>query len=232
MPTYSQNHLLLRFGGEAAQGQETWSCGVRLIQNGVTDPEALLAFAESALDAMVEACEDYVSTPSAAFSPLVRLQQVDLNPIGTNGKYLFPNSPVGYTYPDTGIPGAATNAAPLQVAYCVTLRSSLYRRGPAARGRYYVPCGDVGVTSTGVMGTGAATTYANAAGTFLEAIQVVGTEPSEAARVRLLGDGAGGPRISPVGSVEVGNVYDTQRRRRRQIEETYIVSTTWTEPSP
>lgn len=233
---YTRDHLLLRFGGSSASFTEEWSCGVRLAP---ADPSivgnALLAIASDALPAVAEACVDYVQDPAAGFSAIAGLDWVKLNPISAaTGNYLS-----GSVTFEQEIEPRVTGAQPqlpLQIAYCVTLRGE-FRRGPAARGRYYVPVGAQDtpvVTSTGVMPATRAQARADAAGTFLEAIQTlnVGGDPGESLRVRLFGDGTSGPRESTVQRVEVGNVYDTQRRRREQIEETYSNSATWTEPAP
>lgn len=228
---YTRNHFLLRFGGTSAQGQETWSCGVRLAPNGNLSPEAMLTLSRNSLDALVTACSNYVASGSADFNPLCRLEYVKFNAIAAaSGDYLFPNDPNERLLEQPFPTGSASVASPLQVAYVVTLRGT-YRRGPAAFGRWYVPTGDASVTSTGVMSAAQAQALADRAGTFLEDIQLVGTEPSDVLRVRLFGDGVGGPRESVVRQVDVGNVYDTQRRRRRQIEETYFTSATWVEPT-
>lgn len=234
MPTYPRRHVLLRFGGSAAEGQESWSCGVRLATiDPAVGPATLLQSCQEALENVQEACAEYVETPNARFSNLLRLEFVKLNPIDTDGRYIFPDQPVEHLFEGPDVPTGTAQAAPLQLAYCVTLRGE-FRRGPAARGRYYVPCGVTGVpvvTSTGVIAEGQAQAAADAAGTFLESVQVLDLDPVGASlKLRLMGDGQSGPRESSVTRVEVGNVYDTQRRRRHQIEETYYPATTWVEP--
>lgn len=230
MPTYTEDHLLLRFGGDAYAGQEEWSCGVRLAWNVVPAPGDQISAAEDALAIIAPICGAYVSSGAADFSSGVRLTYVKLNPIqATTGKYRFPNQPVEYLVPDPKPVGSAAPGPP-QVAYVVTLRAEDYRRGPAAFGRFYVPCGDVGVTGTGVFSEASAQAYADRAGTFLEDIQFISADPGEVLRVQLFGDGVGGPRQSNVRSVEVGNVYDTQRRRRASIDETYFAADTWITP--
>lgn len=230
MPTYSEDHLLLRFGGAAASGQEEWSCGVRLAFNVVPAPSEQLDLANDALALMVEQASSYVASGSSGFNSLCTLNYVKLNPIqATTGKYRFPNSPVEQLL-EAPYPTGQVAPGPLQVAYVVTLRATDYRRGPAAFGRWYVPTGAPTTTSTGVINAATAQQWADRAGTFLEAIQYISSDPGLVLRAQLFGDGVGGPRQSDIRSVEVGNVYDTQRRRRESIEETYFPATTWVIP--
>lgn len=232
MPSYSSPHVLLRFGGSAASGQESWSCGVRLKANGPLSNAELLEFSQASVETMSEVVEGYFTSTEASFNPLCELDYVKLNPIGTDGKYLFPNDPVEFLFQTPAPVGAGSPAGPLQLAYCITLRGT-YRRGPAAFGRWYVPVSLSGTTGTGVMSESGALTKANRAGTFLEDIQLIDIgDPARVFRVRLYGDGVGGPKESGVRLVQCGNVYDTQRRRREQIEETYFDATTWTNPNP
>lgn len=230
MPTYTEDHLLLRFGGPAAQAQEEWSCGVRLAFNVPPAPAAQLELAQDALATMVTACSNYVQSGSAGFNSLCSLGYVKLNPINAStGKYRFPNSPVEQLL-EAPLPTGPAPSGPLQVAYVVTLRGTDFRRGPAAFGRWYVPVGAPTTTNTGVFGAASAQQYADRAGSFLEEIQYISSDPGLVLRAQLFGDGIGGPRQSDVRSVEVGNVYDTQRRRRASIEETYYPATTWIIP--
>lgn len=229
---YTTDHLLLRFGGPSADAQETWSCGLRLAPTEPQSDDGLLVAAQDAIGDIATVVSNYVQSGSADFNSLCKLSFVKLNPISAaTGDYLFPNDPVEHLFPDPLPTGSAALASPLQLAYVVTLRGT-YRRGPAAFGRWYVPCGDASVTGTGVMSGAAAQAYADRAGDFLESVQFLNADVGKSLRVRLFGDGVGGPRESKVRQVDVGNVYDTQRRRRRSIDETYFTSTSWVEPIP
>lgn len=226
---YSENHVLLRFGGSAWGDQESWSCGLRMRQAGGDSPEALLDNAIGSIEEIAGLVEAYVERIPSRFSAGIRLNYVGLNPISAaTGDYLFPNQPVEVVVDPPGQPTQSLGYP--QIAYCVTLRSSLFKRGPAARGRWYVPAAPLSplVTSTGVMSATGATEAADSAGTFLQDLtQLTGPTDPNLWTPWLYGDGIGGPRDSPIGEVSVGNVYDTQRRRRRSIAETYTVSTTW-----
>jgi hypothetical protein len=225
VPQYTENHLLLRFGGPAYAGGEEWSCGLRLRAPNDDDPANLLQHAQDIVESVATLCVGYVTDQDAGFSGASALRTVSLNPISAaTGKYLYPNQPVEF---DLGGNVTSSLAAGYpQVAYCVTLRSSLYSRGPASRGRWYVPMtigSAYSVTSTGVLPAQTCTDAARTAGEFLTNLATL-AGPTDPVSVIpwLYGDGVGGAKDSPIDNCYVGNVVDTQRRRRNQLEETYF----------
>jgi hypothetical protein len=223
MPEYTENFAALRFGGSAFQGEEIWSCGLKLRHLGGDALEPMHQEVKDTIDAVTALVVTYFNNPASKFNGLVRLNHVRLNVIDkTTGKYAFPTDPQERTFADDGPPSG--QGLP-QVAYCVTMRG-LPRSGPAARGRWYVPC-EISYDN-GRIPVSMALGAANAAGTFLMALGDIdsGDGPS-AWNPFLFGDGAGGPKQSAIAQVSVGDVYDTQRRRRNQLAETYSVATTW-----
>lgn len=226
MPQYTENFALLRFGGTAWSDTEEWSCGLKLRHNGGDAPGPLLADVLASQEDVAQEVQYYVADSDADFSAGIRLSWMRFNAISSStGKYLDPNSPNYFEY-EVAIGGQAPVVTP-QVAYCVTLRG-IPKRGPASKGRWYVPAGSRVspiVTSTGVMPAATALLRANAAGRFLTALQSIQVgEGPNTWNPFLFGDGISGPADSPLVSVSVGNVYDTQRRRRNQLVETYSVT--------
>lgn len=228
MAAYTENWAELRWGGGAWADQETWSCGLKLKHIGGDALAPMLADAQATVEDCAAVIEDYFSGDSGHSGGL-RLEWVRLNPIDrTTGKYAFPNEPILYEY-ETPVQ-SPLNAGFPQVAYCVTMRG-VPKRGPAARGRWYVPCTspNPSVTGTGVMAANIAQAWANAAGTFLRALQDIESgEGPNTWSPHLYGQSETAPSVdSGIVSVSVGNVFDTQRRRRAQIEETYYPAATW-----
>lgn len=226
MPEYNQNHALLRFGGPSAGGAEQWSCGLRLKHLGGDELNALRQETIDTLETVADICVDYVNDANAAFNGLVAIEWVKLDAIrATTGKYAFPDNPNTFELeaPDT----AAGPPGPLQVAYRVTTRG-LFKRGPAARGGWFVPVGAAGVTNAGRISEANAQLMADAAGSFLRNLAEIdsGSGP-DAWAPWLYGDGVTGPRDSVINAVQVGDVYDTQRRRRNELDELYVPSTTY-----
>lgn len=229
MPEYSENFAELRFGGSAWAGQETWSCGLKLRHIGGDALEPMFADTVSTIEDVAGVVEDYF-TGDSGFSGGCLLEWVRLNVISAaTGKYAFPNSPQIFEFEEPVSSGK--NVGYPQIAYCVTLRG-LPKRGPAARGRWFVPVAAAGppvVTSTGVMPLQLAQPWANAAAVFLDALQGItsGEGPNTWSPYLYGFSETTGTADSPIALVQVGNVYDTQRRRRKSIVETYTNATNW-----
>ena len=223
---YTQNFAQLRFGGPAWANAEEWCCSVKLKHIGGDAADPMLQEAKDTVAAVAAEVRAYITSLGARFPVSHTLSWVSLNPINkTTGLYLFPNDAVIYDLP-TPARGLSGGNVP-QVAYCVTTRSVI-KRGPAAFGRWYMPAPDFQITSTGVIEQSVCQELANAAGTFLKSLQEIesGQGPTAWSPWHY-GSGKGGPADSSVASVGVGNVADTQRRRRNQIVETYFPATTY-----
>lgn len=228
MPTYTENHALLVWGGEGYSGQEEWSNSTRLKHLGGDAGPAMQDEIEATLDDVVAAVQAYVTRPQSGYAGNITLNWVRLNVISAaTGRYLYPNNPIIREL-ETPVTTPGASSLP-QAAYCVTLRSGL-RRGPASKGRWYVPCTLPSpiVTSTGVMSATRAQELANSAGTFLSDLANIdsGAGP-DAWSPWLYGSGEAGDVDAAVQTASVGNVYDTQRRRRESLLETYYEATTY-----
>ncbi len=214
---FSSAHKLLSVFGTAF-GTETWSFGIRIEPVlGVDTPLPTQAQAD-ACAALALAWWNNVNTP---FGTSTVLQGVKLAPIAVNGHY----PPTGISYigdvnPDDA--GAiSTNIHPPQCALVATLLSATIPRGRGHSGRIYLPAPALSISSSGNMGDMTAL-FATPLTTFVQGLNnsallgncVIMSRESVKAGVTLPA------QSSFVGSIRVGNVMDTQRRRRRSIVET------------
>lgn len=110
------------------------------------------------------------------------------------------------------IPGTrtATEQLPAQVSVAATLRTG--RRGPAGRGRMYLPLNGV-TLSSGKLGSTVKNTVGAAVAAFLEDVEEVLPVPAVV--------NSGPQTYSAVSSVEVGDLVDIQRRRSNAVDEIY-----------
>jgi hypothetical protein len=152
-----------------------------------------------------------------------KIETLKLNEIGVDGKYTHDNT-VLYDYP-TPLSGIAGIQPAPQVALAVTLGTPI-KRGRAAHGRFYVPIPGVTLLAspvvTGVAGTmdnGTQTSYANAAATYVNAIN----QAVPGYRVGVVSD-VGVGTYQPVTHVRVGRVLDTIRSRRNKFPEQHYTS--------
>lgn len=203
-------HLYLQWGGKLP-GNEQWSCGLRLtpkVGDGVGVSPAMLAAVTSAVTTLHSAAGTHIH-------PLAKLSFVKLNPIGTDGLYAF-DSTEEVAVADVAGGGASTNLYPNQVAIVVSLTTG-FSRGPAHRGRFYLPLPSMGIDATGSITVQDAVAVGASVDTFMTALNAADV----AYEVSVMSRKLGAPGHRRVTGNEIGRVLDTQRRRRRSLIEDY-----------
>lgn len=233
-------HALLRFGGRWFATEE-WSCGLRVMtdDNSATVQQWIDTLEPNepggiptVLEAIKDLVEDWFLRAGTGIPNQARLDYVAMNAILPDGKYADPGNPHIFEYPAGEAPTGPLQAAALpQVTVCLSLRTAT-QRGTATKGRIYPPTA-IQATADGRVGSSTAQGMGDSAAVLLEGISEVDS-PFLAGGLRVgvvsnisgpNGDtsGLGPSRI--VTRVLVGNVFDTQRRRRNQLVETYTTST-------
>lgn len=204
-------HVLLRWGGTL--GDDSWSCGVRIQGAPASVGDEL--FASQQIENAAVVVKDYYDTNGARFNAVSRLKWVKLNAIDNSGHYVDPNNTNLWEFAGDGItPPSNAKAAP-QTALCITLRTDV-KRGLAARGRYYIPTA-APVETNGRISSTIATEALNAATAFISAVNRLGALDTHRVGIFSARDQA----VNVVTSVAVGDVLDTQQRRRKQMKEIY-----------
>lgn len=135
-------------------------------------------------------------------------------------------TPTYHTYTTQPTGSATGEAFPPQCSLVGSFKSG-YRNGTAANGRMYLPGIKNGIsTTTGQMTTTDANRICTKFKEFINSVNTV-TVPGDAGKLILVGRanfGAIAPHEAKnayVTQVRVGTVYDTQRRRRNGLHETY-----------
>lgn len=204
-------HYKVVLAGEHISGDEIWSTSFALItDNTVPDPDLI----DGALDWLEE--ELGTRWGDLGVSNQARLSLIKLNLIGPDGKYV---DEANTFFRDVNIVAGPAGSLPLQISTVVSLRTSA-RRGYATHGRMYLPYppgssisnGRFGPTYTGDTADAWATLFAD----FNDVL--FGLSSSTAVGI-VSGVGEGTDRA--VTRVLVGDVPDTQRRRRNALKETY-----------
>lgn len=118
--------------------------------------------------------------------------------------------------------GGGSTLMPPQISVVASMRTS--QIGRSSRGRMYLPALDAGeLQSDGTFGTANATTMAGEVATFLESAALDGGSSGAWACPAVIP--GNWTTYALINSVRVGNIYDTQRRRRRGLTETYASDT-------
>jgi len=210
-------HLYVQWGGKLAGG-EKWSNGVRMAYTGfempATIPAGLMTAASSAIQAL------HVHT-SIQTSNTCKLSFIKFARIGVDGHYV-PNVPGGQVNPQEIVVAdlAGANASPQQpnqIALAVTLATG-YTRGPAHKGRFYLPVPNMFPATDGLLAASQANGVQDAASIWLTNLNAA--DPDY--RVAVFSRKAGAPIHRLVTGIHVGRVLDTQRRRRRSLTELYV----------
>lgn len=214
--SYPHKVAKVTLSGTMFGGQEIWSTGFFMGFEGQDAP----AITETGVSDISAAWETFFKANTSEISNKYSYTMCKVQMLATDGKAVA-DSAVYYS-PQTAVVGAsASQALPPQIALVATLANSL-PRGLATKGRMFLP----GVNATiGADGHINSTTVGNIATnlqTFFGAIMNDADTPGRA----VLASTGNALQLRPgqirnVTQVRVGNVYDTQRRRRNALMEAY-----------
>jgi hypothetical protein len=225
---FDRNHLQLTWGGKLPGGED-WSCSLKLA-DGRTGSLAAANDAFLATVNVADAVNGYIKDAILAFhtrvatniSAAAKLNYAKLALIGREGRYPDGEDSQEYVFANVGGGGPGGTTPPNQVALVVSLLTP-YTRGPAHRGRFYLPLPIIPVSTTdGLISAADANAVAGSAKTFLEDLSdVPGLDLPSSPGVVVMSRKSGAATTRIVTGVEVGRVLDTQRRRRRSLPESY-----------
>lgn len=221
MAPYAFRVTRVTLSGTAFGGAESWSTGFFL---GNPSADADLP-SQSLADSIRDAWITYFTTASNYIASQYKFTEVKVSSFGTDGL----SNPLDtvYSVPSGNVVGTNAGTVPPQCSIVATLQA-VVSRGLASKGRMYLPGIGIGVTSTGKITSTQAQGMANNLKTFFDTINALPTadEIINASHGQLTAAGApkpggAGPVNRKITSVKVGDVYDTQRRRRDALVEAY-----------
>lgn len=221
---YKQQFIKLTFGGSIASGQDEWNCGINLgiltesgSLNSATALEAFDNLGENHLSDIVTALTTFYSTNAIDTPVGAPLQYVKLALINEGGLYV--KEP--YEQAPLNISGSTRGGYVPQVTAAVTLSSDKYK-DPGKYNRFYLPYLTPDDLEAWRIPSSSALAV-QAAGLMNDlAFQMdVGSQPVLVLPCAVTQSNTPGDSYLPITSVRVGNVYDTQRRRRNKINEVY-----------
>lgn len=223
MPNFDRAHVMIQWGG-ALPGNEIWSNSLRASSSGTGDgayvpaPEDMQAWLEGPLQTAVAA---FHQRPGTHVSGLATLTFVKANAVNTTGHYIEPVT-LEYVYPSPLPGGGSGNQMPNQVTLVVSTTTGL-SRGPAHRGRFYLPLPAVQLGGAdGRIQLQNAVDVANSAAQFvMEVADTPGLDLLQPLKAVVMSRKVGAPATHVITGVEVGRVLDTQRRRRSELPEDY-----------
>jgi hypothetical protein len=226
---YDIEHVLIQWGG-TLPGNEQWTCSLRAAPH--SDVQIVEEVTQADCDAW---CKGAIKDAVLAFHQRATtriyggatLTYVKANRITTAGHYkdsgtsefVFPANTTGGA--PTLVNGQFLTAPPNQIALAVTLTTG-FSRGPAHKGRIYLPMPLVVLGADGLMSSDDADAVKSSVKTFLEAIaDTPGLDGPNSYTPCVISRNAGHPARREITGASVGRVLDTQRRRRKSLPESY-----------
>lgn len=215
---YAHRVQRVTISGTMFGGAEEWSTGFFLGAEGADAPDASEQAATDILDAWRVFFENGTSYISTAY----HTTQVKIAAWDVNG-HTEPDQ-VFYAYPQTELNGSTgVTVLPPQCSLVVTLLSDR-PRGKASKGRMYLPgLATMPAAATGKLSAPVVTSIADNLKTFFDALVGDADIPGQ---LILAAKGTGPlPALTAqndfVETIRVGDVVDTQRRRRNGLVEVY-----------
>lgn len=206
---YPGNFLRLVVAG-AGDGQERWSWSLALNTFDQSSDEPNVDAVPAAVVSAVEAFHQATSSSRA------KLDSIKLNEIGPNGRYVRPITvEKQYATSERVSGGANFDNYPAQVALAVTLRTDV-RRGPASRGRFYIPYPGQPIGGDGLISAAVQDTAAGYCKTLLDQLNAAGGW--DVCVASDVGTGA----FRRVMTVELGRRFDVIRSRGASLPESYL----------
>lgn len=221
---FDREHFYLSFGGPIGT-VETWQSGLRFANTALLPPPLTETALETpSLTDVFDALKLVWTATPALINQLFGLKWVKLAIINEAGEYKMDARL--YEAPSAQMGATSSNTVPAQVTAVLSLWSG-QTLGKANRGRMYVPplAGTISPT-TGRWSGADITTYLTRWRTAIESVTgEIATAASGTVHPVIMST-VGAGLTKPVTQLRMGDVPDTQRRRRRSIGEVYITQAT------
>lgn len=214
---YPHKVARVTLSGDMFDGAEQWTTGFYM---GFENSDAPAPTDQGAAD-IAMAWATFFSHADTKISSAWKFKMCKVQTLGVDGKVLADTARY-YSPPTTVVGGGTSNSFPPQVSLVATLANSL-PRGLATKGRMYLPGVNVALQPNGKIDSMSAGKIADQLQAFFNTIFQDADTPGNPVLVSLgnslqLRPGA----IRNVTQIRVGDVYDTQRRRRNALTETYV----------
>lgn len=220
-----QRHWLLSWGGTLGNGSDVWANNVRMMNPETGSSDDLSGDAmERLLDDFVVDIRNLFADARSFIPSAVECQWVKFNEIGPDGRYVDSTTThVRFLEGSQRFKGVSSASVPTFQSVAVTTTTDR-QRGPASKGRLFIPQCIAPVLATGRLDPSA---QANAAAAYAKFLTDLGNESGVDTRaiapfvVSNVGNPGPAERIT---GVRVGDVPDVIRRRKSAMTEKYVSS--------
>jgi hypothetical protein len=208
--------IRISWGGSFDGEEEIWSNNLNFSELGSQDPDAadVLSRVNTEVSAAIQAFHTNVDV---GISNRCRLEWIKYAIIGSDFKYI--GDAAVYDFP-TPINGGSTGSIETQRSLAVSFKTAV-TRGPSSNGRFYIPAYRLGVGTNGRVTTTDQEDLLAAAITFVDDLNFAVHGAGYPAHLSVVSQVNGGS-FSWVEKVRIGDVIDSQRRRKNKMKEIYV----------
>lgn len=220
---YLHRFTRVTISGTSFGGAEEWSTGFNV---GEVDADATMP-TQAQANAYRDLWRTFFTHHDAYISNRWESTLVKVSSIGVDGK----SNAADTIFADFPVPavGATADSFPPQVSLVASLLG-VDPRGVASKGRMYLPGVAAGLDGTGHIPQNNRNEIHAKFAAFLDGVNsdvstpnvVMLSSPGSVNKDGTPKVGGSGPKNSRVASMKLGNVYDTQRRRRNGLAEQYV----------
>lgn len=212
---YTKRHALLTIGGVIGGLPERWQIGLRWRTDAGDTPIPT----QAQVDACVTPIRTWFNAALSQFPTVSTVDMIKLAPIGTDGRYPVGTDAVEAVITPAITGGSAGASAAPQLSWSMGLTTA-YSRGKGHIGRVYPAPLINAAGPNGQITTAQATQYMGTLRTMLNSLNTALSGLGSLAIMTQ--EGVTGPATEfPVLGLRMGVTADTQRRRRRNLPETY-----------
>lgn len=227
MTTYKHSFIKMTLNGSLAEGQDIFNCGINLaVNNDTPETEADLlnerlfkAYVENRGEAIKTSTKEFWTNSDMDVPTGVKLDYIKFSLVGRDGKVSTEPAVI-----DLGsVAGSISTAAYVpQISSVITLQSDKWR-DPGKYNRFYLPiAAPNGSGQWKITGT---QKKAEATAKYLKTLKATVTD-MDITNTIVPAAVSSSDKIKgnflPITTVKVGDLYDTQRRRRNAINEQYL----------
>lgn len=227
MTTYKHSFIKMTLNGSLADGQDIFNCGINLAVNNKTpETEADLlnerlfkAYVENRGEAIKTSTKEFWTNSDMDIPGGVKLEYIKFSLVGQDGKVSTEPAVI-----DLGsIAGSLSTASYVpQISSVITLQSDKWR-DPGKYNRFYLPV--AAPNGNGQWKISDTKTKAETTAKYLKTLKATVTD-MDITNTIVPAAVSSSDKIKgnflPITTVKVGNLYDTQRRRRNAINEQYL----------
>lgn len=212
---YPYQFIKFTFGGALAGNNEIWTCGFHLGHGTAGVTVGQFNALEASLPSLGDLVKSYITDASMRIPSGASVQWIKLALIGTDGKYV--TEPLEYILPSSGAGQASTGYVP-QASTVVTLVSGKFK-DPGKYNRFYLPAAPPSGLGSYRLTQAQTEAMAATSAEFLGDVHEIVYHEANGLTIKAVSQNVS--EYYDVIWARVGDVLDTQRRRRNKISENY-----------